>query len=37
MAVLKVRYCLGTTKDGSPRHPLYVRADAPLITYRAAK
>jgi hypothetical protein len=23
--------CLGTTKDGSPRHPLYVRADAPLV------
>jgi hypothetical protein len=22
--------CLGTTKDGSPRHPLYVRADAAL-------
>ena len=20
-------YCLGTTKDGSPRHPLYVKAD----------
>jgi hypothetical protein len=23
--------CLGTTKDGHPRHPLYVRADAPLV------
>ena len=23
--------CLGTTKDGSPRHPLYVRKDAPLV------
>lgn len=23
-------YCLGTTKSGAPRHPLYVRADAPL-------
>lgn len=23
-------YCLGKTKDGSPRHPLYLRADAPL-------
>lgn len=22
--------CLGTTKDGSPRHPLYVRAEQPL-------
>lgn len=25
--------CLGTTKDGSPRHPLYVRGDAPLKPY----
>jgi hypothetical protein len=25
--------CLGTTKDGSPRHPLYVRKDAPLIPW----
>ena len=25
--------CLGKTADGSPRHPLYVRADAPLIRY----
>jgi hypothetical protein len=23
--------CLGKTKGGAPRHPLYVRADAPLI------
>lgn len=23
--------CLGKTKDGHPRHPLYVRADAPLV------
>lgn len=23
--------CLGVTKDGHPRHPLYVRADAALI------
>jgi hypothetical protein len=26
-------WCLGTTKDGSPRHPLYVRADQPLIRW----
>lgn len=26
--------CLGTTADGSPRHPLYVRGDQPLIPYR---
>jgi len=24
--------CLGTTKDGEPRHPLYVRADQPLAS-----
>lgn len=24
-------WCLGTTKGASPRHPLYVRADQPLI------
>ena len=24
-------YCLGLTKDGKPRHPLYVRGDAPLV------
>lgn len=23
-------YCLGRTKDGHPRHPLYVRGDQPL-------
>ncbi len=26
-------WCLGITKDGAPRHPLYVRADQPLIEY----
>lgn len=25
--------CLGTTKDGAPRHPLYVRGDQPLIDW----
>jgi hypothetical protein len=24
-------YCLGQTKDGHPRHPLYVRADAQWV------
>lgn len=27
--------CLGITKDGSPRHPLYVRSDQPLQPYGA--
>jgi hypothetical protein len=26
-------WCLGTTKDGSPRHPLYVRGSAPLVRW----
>lgn len=25
--------CLGTTKDGEPRHPLYVRGDQPLVRW----
>lgn len=25
--------CLGTTRDGQPRHPLYIRADKPLETF----
>lgn len=25
--------CLGTTKSGAPRHPLYVKGDQPLITF----
>lgn len=28
--------CLGTTKDGSPRHPLYVRGDQPLVDWKPA-
>jgi len=28
--------CLGTTAAGAPRHPLYVRGDAPLVSYREA-
>ncbi len=29
--------CLGTTKDGSPRHPLYLRSDAELVEYGRGK
>lgn len=25
--------CLGQTRDGNPRHPLYVRGDQPLVTW----
>jgi hypothetical protein len=28
--------CFGVTKDGAPRHPLYLRADAEMIQWRAA-
>ena len=27
--------CLGVTKDGAPRHPLYIRADQPLVDWSA--
>jgi hypothetical protein len=27
-------WCLGKTKDGHPKHPLYVAASTPLTTYR---
>lgn len=27
--------CLGTTSEGHPRHPLYVRGDTPLATWNA--
>ena len=27
-------WCLGTTKSGAPRHPLYVRGDRPLIRWK---
>lgn len=29
-------WCLGVTKNGSPRHPLYVRGDAPLVRWPVA-
>jgi hypothetical protein len=25
--------CFGITKDGAPRHPLYLRGDAPIVTF----
>lgn len=28
-------WCLGTTAAGHPRHPLYVRADQPLVLWRS--
>jgi hypothetical protein len=28
-------YCLGITKDGLPRHPLYVKGDCILVPFRA--
>ena len=34
--ILKPLRCLGLTKSGHPRHPLYVRADQPLIDYGAS-
>jgi hypothetical protein len=27
-------WCVGQTKDGHPRHPLYVRADQPLVRWK---
>jgi hypothetical protein len=29
--------CLGTTKDGHPRHPLYVRGGQPLVPFGGAR
>jgi hypothetical protein len=28
-------YCLGITKDGQPRHPLYVRGEAKVVSFTA--
>lgn len=29
--------CFGTTKEGHPKHPLYIRADQPLITFKESE
>lgn len=29
-------FCLGTTKTGEPRHPLYVKGDQPLVPFPPA-
>lgn len=29
-----VAYCLGTTKSGAPKHPLYIKSGTPLQIYR---
>jgi len=28
-------FCLGTTKSGAPKHPLYIKSGTPLQVYRA--
>jgi len=33
----KELYCLGTTKDGKPRHPLYVASSTQLVVYDGKK
>lgn len=33
LALLPRLHVLGTTKDGHSRHPLYVRADAPMVEW----
>ncbi|KQO98150.1 DUF1643 domain-containing protein [Leifsonia sp. Leaf264] len=33
VALLPQLHALGVTKDGHPRHPLYVRGDAPLVEW----
>ena len=30
-------WCLGTTKDGAPRHPLYVKSGTPFLRFQEAQ
>jgi hypothetical protein len=38
LGILKKRelHCLGTTKDGSPRHPLYLAGATRLVRFKSA-
>ncbi len=33
LEMIKEPYCLGINKDGSPKHPLYISYDKPLVLY----
>jgi len=37
LADKKDMFCLGITKDGQPRHPLYVKGDTVLVPYCTCK
>ena len=30
-------FCLGTTKSGAPKHPLYIKSGTPLTVYRLSR
>ena len=30
----RILHCLGTTKSGQPKHPLYIKADQPLVEFK---
>lgn len=30
-------FCLGVTKDGSPKHPLYIKSGTPLVNFARSK
>jgi hypothetical protein len=35
LSVMKEVYCLGATRDGHPRHPLYVKGETTLVPFIA--